>query len=158
MGLFDWFVGELTCPSCGAVSAADGRTNAQTKLHAHPRQHELAAGDELVFDRAGAVDAGYVPLGPEPDRDVRLLQNWECPSCPESWLWLQVTVREGRIHSVESVVLDAEVLASAHYIEEDALVFEAARRADRGSLGMGAEEALRLLRDALEGPPGPLVT
>lgn len=153
MGLFDWFVGELLCPECGALSAADGRTDAQTKLREKPRQNELAAGDELEVTPRSALDAGYFPTGTAPDRDVRLLQNWDCPSCAAAWLWLQVTVREGRILAVEAVDLDAETLSCAHYIEEDSLVFEAARRADRPSLGLSNEEALRILRSSLDASP-----
>ncbi|MBI5596241.1 MAG: hypothetical protein HY928_09165 [Elusimicrobia bacterium] len=122
MGLFDWFVGDLECPACGVLSPADGRTNAQTKLRDKPYQMELAAGDELLVTRASALDAGYVPNDPfPPGDDLRILQTWECPSCGAPFNWLQVVVRDGRILSVEAVSPDPDVLAAAHYIDEEAL-------------------------------------
>ena len=139
---FDYFVGELRC-ACGAVTAG-ARSNAQTKLRDHPDLAELGAGAPLELSEASARDAGYAVLRPIDSPKTRILQVWECPACGTPQNWLEVTLRAGRIASVESVAL-GEALPRANFAMEEDLIVEAASRSGRSSSGMTVEEALGLL-------------
>lgn len=152
MGLFDWFVAELTCRRCGRRSPADNTTSVQTKLREDARQNCLGVGSALSVTPASAEDARYTlisePAGPE----VRILQHWECPGCGDLGQWLEVVVRDGRIAAIESVRFDAAALASAHYIEDETLLFAATAHPDAPPMLVDRALALDLLR-RLVGPP-----
>ncbi len=146
MGLFDWFAADIACRACGARTAPDCGTGAQTKLHPSPRQNYLRVGDELPVTPESAEDARYTALGPPPAGDIRILQNWDCRACKDFKQWLEVVVRNGRILSIESIQFNAAALEAAHYIEDETLLFAAAANPDTPPLLIDPKEALRLLR------------
>ena len=126
MGLFDWFVAELTCQACGRLSPADNTTSIQTKLRADARQNCLAVGAALAVTRDSAEDARYTMVSAPTGPDVRILQHWECPACGDLAQWLEVIVREGKIVSIEAIRFDAAALKAANYVEDETLLFAAA--------------------------------
>lgn len=155
MGLFDWFVAELTCRKCGRRSAADNTTSVQTKLREDARQNCLGVGAALTVTPESAEDARYtllsLPSGPE----IRILQHWECPACGDLGQWLEVVVHDGQIASIESIRFDAAVLAAAHYIEDETLLFAATAHPDAPPMLVDRALALDLLRRHVGLSPGP---
>jgi hypothetical protein len=120
MGLFDYFVGELRCPRCDAVSPADGSTNMQTKICNPARMIQLGTGDAIQVDHENLLASGYLFIQwPSDGEPVRILAEWECPSCGTAGLWAEISVRAGVIESVEAVPLDRAALECAHYIHND---------------------------------------
>lgn len=153
MGLFDWFAADIACRACGARTAPDCGTGAQTKLHLNPRQNYLRVGDELPVTPESAEDARYTALGPHPDGDIRILQNWDCGRCKDMGQWLEVVVRDGRISSIESVTFDAARLAAAHYIEDESLLLAAGSHPEAPPMLIDCALALKLLRARFPPPP-----
>jgi len=129
---FDYLVGHLQCPQCGATSAADGSTNMQTYLRAEPQLAWLGAGDGLDVDPSNVRESGYLMVRePSPDEPTRILQTWECPSCGAPANWAEIVVREGAIERVTAVSLTREVFERSHFIapEADSVAAELAGRA-----------------------------
>lgn len=155
MGLFDWFVAPLRCRSCGAVSDADGSTDVQTKLHDSPRQNYLGVGAALVVTRRSAEESGYSTLREPGGPEVLILQNWVCRTC-KAWppLWLEVSIRDGRIAGIESVDFEP-ALKRAHFIEDESLLLYAAGVPGAPPMLNDTALALTLLRTAHPGRAGP---
>lgn len=153
MGLFDWFVAELTCRRCGRRSPTDNSTSVQTKLREDARQNCLGVGAALAVTPESAEDARYtllsMPTGPE----VRILQHWECPFCGDLGQWLEVVVRGDVIAAIESIGFDAAALARAHYIEDETLLFAATAHPDAPPMLVDRALALDLLRRYVGLPP-----
>lgn len=154
MGLFDWFVAELTCRRCGRRSPADNTTSVQTKLREDARQDCLGVGAALTVTPESAEDARYTLLSLPKGPDIRILQHWECPACGDLAQWLQVVVRDGTIASIEPLRFDAAALEAANYVEDETLLFAAAANPEAPPLLADPKEALRLLRAHLA-KPGP---
>lgn len=155
MGLFDWFAADIACPACGARTAPDCGTGAQTKLHPNPRQNYLRVGDGLPVTPESAENARYTGLLPQVGPEVRILQNWECPNCAV-WPppWLEVVVRDDRIASIAPVGF-MEGLQRAHYIEDESLLLYAAGLPGAPRVLNDTRLALRLLRTAHPGRADP---
>lgn len=154
MGLFDWFVAELTCSKCGRRSPADNTTSVQTKLREDARQDCLGVGAALTVTPESAEDARYTLVSPPQGPEVRILQHWECPACGDLGQWLQVVVRDGTIASIEGIRFDAAALAAAHYIEDETLLFAAAAHPDAPPMLVDRAVALDLLRKHVGTPQG----
>jgi len=153
MGLFDWFVAELTCAKCGKRSPPDNTTSVQTKLHPSPRQNFLEAGSQLPLTPESAENARYTLLSPPTGPEIRILQNWECPACGDLAQWLEVVICDGRITGIDSVTFGAARLAAAHYIEDESLLFAAASHPEAPPMLVDRALALQLLRARFPAPP-----
>ncbi len=116
---FDYFVGAMACRVCGRESAADERTNMQTKIRARPRRENLGVGSRADVDAAALLRADYVQLRPPRAGEYRLLQSWDCPSCGNPTNWAAIIIRDGVVRSVAATTLDRAALASADFIAEE---------------------------------------
>ena len=115
--MFDYFVAELRCPECGAVSPADHTTRIQTKARRKMTLAFLGVGDALTTDRMDLVGAGYIPLNPpQPGEAVRLVEQWFCPSCETRSNWVEIVVSDGVITAMEALPGIGPRLEAANYI------------------------------------------
>jgi hypothetical protein len=116
MGSFDWFVGNLHCSSCGAVSPANHATGIQTKIRKQPRGDYLGRGVALHVDLLHMEDAGYLPVEyPSDENEIRLVEFWRCPRC-QSANWAEIVIRNQIIESVEAVRFDRTLFERIHFV------------------------------------------
>jgi hypothetical protein len=133
--MHDFFVGAMTCPSCGTTSDATSVTNMQTHLRDDARGIELPAGFDLhpaEVTTASVADAGYLRVAPARNGRMLLLDTWTCPTCGHE-NWARVTIDGTRIERVEGIVLDRTTLAEAQFIADEAALATAARLTDQSS-------------------------
>lgn len=126
--MHDFFVGKMTCPSCGTTSEATSATNMQTHLRDDARGIELPVGFELhpaEVTETSIGGAGYLRVGPPRGAGVRLLETWTCPTCGHQ-NWARVTIAGTRIERVEGIALDRATLAEAEFIADEAALAAAA--------------------------------
>jgi hypothetical protein len=143
---FDYFVGELRCASCGRVSAADGKTDMQTKIRDDAELAYLGVGAIVDAGARNLRDSDYLELRPPVGGECRILQTWDCAFCAAPSNWAQIVIRDGEIREVLSVAMNREILASANYIDEyDGLVL-AAEMTGRPSSELGGPALLDALR------------
>jgi hypothetical protein len=106
----------------------------------------LEVGEALPTDVAHARAADYLVVRePAPREDVILLQSWVCPTCGTPFLWARVSVHDGVIAAVEPVEFDAAI-ATAHYVDGDAVWLVADRAGVRSPSELTEEEMLTALR------------
>lgn len=126
--MYDYFVAALTCPSCGSVSPADSSTNMQTHVRRNAEGMEIPAGyqlDAIDMQDDRIRGAGYLSIdGTRADRKIRLLEQWECPTCGHE-NWSRVTIDQGMIVTIESITLDRATLATAQFITENCFLLAA---------------------------------
>lgn len=119
MATFDYFVGSVQCSACNHI-CTDASSNIQTKLSKQPCLAELSAGKLLDGIWDNVCDAGYLQINlPTQPNSVSILETWECPNCDKSFNWARIEIVESVIKSVKAIELEAEQLASSHYITED---------------------------------------
>jgi rubredoxin len=115
--MFDYFVGELRCPKCGAVSKADHSTQIQTKARKEPKHAYLGVGDALTVDHDEFVLAAYIPLNaPAPGGHVHIVERWFCPSCETPNNWVEIVVSDDVITAIEPLPGIGPRLERAHYV------------------------------------------
>lgn len=121
MATFDYFVGPLRCSICENISS-DSSANMQTKLLKYPSLKQLAVGDLIDADWSEVCAAGYLKIA-DPDRldTVTILETWECPKCGEPFNWAKISIAEGKIVSIDSIELTAEIIRTANYITEECI-------------------------------------
>lgn len=112
---FDYFVGALECPSCGAVSEPDGRTYIQTRLRDDPEGAYLGVGDALELPSDIGACEYEVLREPTAGEPVHIGEVWCCPSCGAGQRWAEVVIAEGRIRSLRAVDL-VEALPRLHAV------------------------------------------
>jgi uncharacterized protein YbaR (Trm112 family) len=119
--MFDVFVAELRCPSCGRVMPITANTAMQTRIRHDAYGWMLGVG--FVFDprdltTKSILDADYALIAePPPGGPIRLLDIWICPECSTEE-WAMVTIAGGRIALIESVVLTRATLDAANFISD----------------------------------------
>jgi hypothetical protein len=119
---FDWFVAEMRCPRCGAVSPADETTGMQTGIQDQPQLAFLGIGDYVTFDFSKAGERGYVVLHePRRGEPIVLLTTWDCPTCDKPQNWARVVIQDGRIVSIEATAVTSEQIEEAHLISDDCI-------------------------------------
>lgn len=125
--MYDYFVAALKCPNCAAVSPATSATNMQTHLRDDAHGIELGVGDQLDPRDLGdddIADSGYLPVNRRDDARIRLLDQWQCPTCQRE-NWAQVTVDGSTISAIEAVTLDRATLMRAQFITESCFILAA---------------------------------
>ncbi|GAA6615193.1 hypothetical protein [Scytonema sp. NUACC26] len=116
----DYFVGNLKCSICGVVSKADGSTSMTTKIRSQPELTYLGTGHALEIDPEVMEESGYWTIQiPRLSEEIRILHNWECPSCGFGFNWAEVAVSNSEIIKVIAVPQTLEVLTKAHFISDD---------------------------------------
>ena len=148
---YDFFVAEMKCPVCGAVSAADDSIEMYTYMRERPIGEFLGVGHALEVDRRAieqnAVD-GYLTISvPAPGEPIRILNPWRCPTSG-SYNWAQIEIRDGAIASIVPVQLDRETLEHSHLISKEA-DFVAARLLNLSANEMVGQDTVRILREKL---------
>jgi hypothetical protein len=119
--MFDYFVAELHCPHCSAVSAPTALTGMQTHLRGDADGSELGVG--YVFDPADLktnhiLGAGYALIeSPATEGTLRLLEVWTCPAC-ETEQWAVVEIVRRRIERIEAVRMNRPSFEAANFISE----------------------------------------
>lgn len=120
MSTFDYFVGELKCPSCGYISKNDARTNIQTKISKYPSLSELSVGQRIDANWGDICAAGYFLVNQPLYLDsIILLETWECPECDQTFNWAQISINSGKIESIESIELSRSAIYAVNYITDD---------------------------------------
>lgn len=152
MGMFDYFAGNLRCPSCGTVSASDSTTNMQTKIREKPQMVELRVGDPVPLS-APSVAAddvfGYRRIqAPANEEPIRLLDRWECPTCGAGNNWAEVVIHNGVITSIEAVPFDRAHFEHSHLVSEDAIDIVQGRT-DQPYAELFKQDLVKLLRETL---------
>jgi hypothetical protein len=113
---FDYLVAPLRCRQCGRPAQADEMLEMTTRLRDEPNLAYLTVGDTLPVTPERAIGSGYTQLRlPQADEPTILLHPWACVSCGSTANWAEVVVEDDVIEEIESVVLDEETLARAHY-------------------------------------------
>jgi hypothetical protein len=123
--MYDYFVGTMTCSSCGTVSPATSATNLQTYIRHNARGIEIPIGYELdprdILDE-NIESSGYLPIHLDrAEGQTRLLDTWTCPTCSHE-VWARVTLDGTRVAAIEGVTLDRATLASAQFITENCFI------------------------------------
>jgi hypothetical protein len=126
--MFDYFVAEMTCPSCNTVSSADASTHMQTHIRDDARGLEIGVGFELdpleVRDQ-DLVESGYLAVRDRVDDQVSLLEQWVCATCHQE-NWARVSISGTTILAIAAVPLDRQTLATANFITRHCFVAAAA--------------------------------
>lgn len=111
----DYFIGDLRCPACGAVSREG--TDCQTHIRGEDAHVEyLGVGSRVDASPKNMADADYVRLK-APTAECRILQFWTCPACKSYPNWAEIVVFDDVIREVKGVALTRAVLDAAHYID-----------------------------------------
>lgn len=142
---FDFFFAPLRCPRCGAPAP-------DAEIQTHIR-NGVADGSALgVGFELDAVDleidhllrAGYALVKePSPGSPIRLLDVWTCSRC-QTEEWAVVEIADGKIRSIEAVMLDCATLESAHFISElNADLLAEALQGEEPASGASSVEILR---------------
>ncbi len=131
--MFDVFVAEMQCPSCGRVIPITANTAMQTHIRDDADGSGLKVG--FVFDppdltTRSIVGSGYALVTePPPGGPLRLLDVWCCPEC-QTEQWAIVTIDDGRITSIEPVGLTRSTLETANFISDTNAALAAGRFED----------------------------
>ncbi len=146
--MFDVFVAELRCPSCGRTIPVTANTAMQTHIRDNADGSELGVG--FVFDPSdlttkNILESDYALIAEPPDGGpIRLLNDWICfeGSTEE---WAMITIADGKIARIEAVVLTRKTLEAANFISATQAELEAERFADASGADAGASsvEVLR---------------
>jgi rubredoxin len=146
---FDYFVGNLKCPVCGAVSEADESTNMQTYIRDEPDLAYLGVGHPLEIKTETMKDKHYLTIRlPQPGEEICLLDIWECPICGHPFNWAEIVILDGIINTVKAVPLNREVFEKANFISQECIsvVAELTGRSFRDLIGT---DLVYLLRERL---------
>ena len=116
----DYFVADLRCPRCDAVTPADA-VEIVTHIRRDPQLENLRVGDRIEMDPR-PEDCGYFALhAPAPGEPVHLLDAWGCKSCGYWPNWAEIVIDHGVITSIEAVELDEATIERVHYATDDAM-------------------------------------
>ena len=121
MARFDWFVGDLECPHCRAISPRDASTEMHTYLRDLADEYApeacLGVGDSLDEIDTGEFQWSYRTIQePDVSEEIRILQGWRCRSCSAGDNWAEIVIRGGVIASVSATPLTREILERSHLI------------------------------------------
>ncbi len=114
----DYFVARLRCQHCRAVSENDASTHCETFLRPNPDGSELRVGDWVGEVQDTQRPDYYARAVEHVDKDVHILEGWECPCCHEV-NWAEITIRDGFIASIWSVELTRETLDRVHLVSSE---------------------------------------
>ena len=119
--MYDYFVAELRCPRCGAVSPVTANTNMQTYIRGDADGSALGIGyqfDPKDLTTQHLLGAGYALISP-PARagSMRLLDLWICPVC-QTEQWAMIEIEDGRIKRIDAVPMDRTTFEHANFISE----------------------------------------
>ncbi|HEX4048933.1 MAG TPA: hypothetical protein VH309_13900 [Elusimicrobiota bacterium] len=143
---FDYFVGELRCPACGKVTAADGQPNIQTKIRDEAELAYLGIGARVDTSARNMERSDYLELRAPGGGELRVLQTWECPYCSTPFNWAEIVIRDGEIRGVSAVPMTPKTLATAHYMHEFDAGILAAQTTGRPSDDFARRELLDIIR------------
>ena len=148
---YDFFVAEMKCPVCGAVSPADDSTEMYSYIRDEPQGENLGVGSPLLIHRDD-IDQnrcdGYLKIStPGPGDAIRLLNPWRCPT-NGSYNWAQIEVRDGVISSIVPVTLDRAVLERSHLISNEA-DFLAASLTNASASEIIDKDTVQILRERM---------
>ncbi len=148
--MYDVFVAELRCPSCGGVIPVTANTAMQTHIRDDADGSMLGVG--FVFDprdltTKSILDSDYALIAePPPGGPIRLLDVWICPACSTEQ-WAMVTISDGRIERIEPVVLNRASLEAANFISDTNAGLAAQRVAGAGATdAAGGASSVDILR------------
>jgi hypothetical protein len=148
---YDFFVAEMKCPVCGAVSRADDSTEMYTYIRDEPNAEYLGVGSPLQINHECIEQnrcEGYLTIKiPAPDEPIRLLNPWRCPTCG-SYNWARIEIRDGIISSIVPVSLNLATLEHSHLISNEA-DFAAASLTNSSATGMIGKDTVQILRERL---------
>jgi rubredoxin len=146
---YDFFVGTLLCPVCGAYAPRDSSTNMQTKIRDEPDLVDLGVGDPLIIDPETVEQRGYLVVRqPALDEAIYMLDTWECPNCGFPYNWAEIVVQDNLIQDVFAVPLDKATLEGANYISTECISTVTALTG-RSFLELNGADLVQILRDRL---------
>lgn len=149
MELYDYFVAQLCCSSCGDRSSRDRSTNIKTRLATDPVDAALGIGDDVRFDLSRVPKRGYRAIrSPRPGEGIRLLEAWTCPACGAQSSWVEVQIAGGIVQAIDVVPVDLRALEHAHFLSE-AAVLVVERVGGRALQAVAAGELVAQLREVL---------
>lgn len=144
--MFDVFVAELQCPSCGRVVPITANTAMQTHIRDDAQGDSLGVGfefDPRDLTTSSIVDSGYALVAdPPPGGPIRLLDLWTCPE-GQTEEWAMVTITGGRIAKIEAVTLTRATLEAANFISDVNAELAAERVGGTTAVGQPPVEILR---------------
>jgi hypothetical protein len=144
----DYFVAEMQCPHCQAISPADNSTNMVTYIRQEPQLDYLNVGDNLIIETEAMPERGYLTIRrPESGEPIKILQLWECPSCGRL-NWAEICVDNGTIESITAVPLNQKNLENSHFIHYEAKGVAAALT-DQAFAEVADEEVVTILKEHL---------
>ncbi len=146
---FDYFVGNLKCPVCEALSEADESTNIQTYIRDEPDLTHLGVGYPVEINTESMEDKHYLTIKlPQPGEKIRILDIWECSTCNHPFNWAEIVVLDGIINRIMAVSLNREVFEQANFISKEcvSVVSDLTDRAFRDLIGA---DLVHLLREQL---------
>jgi endogenous inhibitor of DNA gyrase (YacG/DUF329 family) len=118
MSGFDYFVGKIKCPECGAVSPSDESTDIQTKIQKNPKMINLGVGDEVDLDSDIEL-CGYRCYQEHKGNSLKIIEAWECPSCGKPYNCVLITIEDSKIVEVVNIELTEFTIRSVNYIFEE---------------------------------------
>jgi hypothetical protein len=144
----DFFVAQLKCPHCGAVSAADDTTKMVTYIRDQPALTYLGEGQALEIPLESMSERSYLTVQtPNSGDPIRILHPWVCPSC--GWYnWAEIVVHNDVIESISAVKLNRETLERANYIHAESKGVAAALT-ERPYIDITDDEVVPILRKLL---------
>ena len=146
--MFDVFAAEMRCANCGRTIPVTADIGMQTHIREDADGSTLGVG--FVFDprdltTKSILGSGYALIAePPPDGPIRLLNPWICFECSTEH-WGMVTITDGKIASIEPIVLTRKTLEAANFISEVNAELEAESLADASGADAGAS-SVEILR------------
>ncbi|MDY6786122.1 MAG: hypothetical protein SW833_26850 [Cyanobacteriota bacterium] len=146
---FDYFVSNLKCPVCAAISEADNSTNMQTYIRDEPELANLGVGYPLKIETETMEDKHYLIIKlPQPLEEIRILDIWECPTCGYPFNWAEIVVIGGFINRVDAVSLNREVFEKANFISRECISV-VAELTGRSFSDLAKTDLVKILRERL---------
>jgi hypothetical protein len=150
--MFDVFVAEMRCPSCGRLIPITSNTAMQTHIRDDADGSAIRVGfvfDSLDLTTTSILGSEYALIAePAPGGPIRLLDVWICPECSTEQ-WAMVTIVDGRLASIEAVELTRASLEAANFISDINAELAARRLTGSSDPSPDRADSVRVLRQHL---------
>ncbi len=119
--MFDVFVAEMRCSTCGQLIPINADIGMQTHIRGDGDGTMLGVGfvfEPVALTTKHILGAGYALIAePLTGGTIRLLDLWGCPVC-QTEQWSMVTIADRQITTIEPVPLTRSTLEAANFISD----------------------------------------
>ncbi len=137
---------KLRCSHCGGTSQGIN-ADCETYLRTDSEDTIVRVGDAFEIDENKISTDHYIVANPIIDR-IHLLEGWWCEDC-ENINWAEITIHEGRVRSIWTVIFSEELFSRINYVSSEILEV-VAELVDKPVWSLGHDETLDILREELD--------